>query len=89
MTTRPLEIGDEKIGDEKSATRNRRPLYPSHNEAMAQDASKKAVASMLAVGMSPGKGTLGAFYVSPASRALSLAARYYVYGRYKSHLCFV
>ena len=56
---------------------------------MAQDAPKKTVASMLAVGMSPGKGTLGAFYVSPASRALPLAARYYVYGRYKSHLCFV
>ena len=56
---------------------------------MAQGAPKKTAASMLAVGMSPGKGKLGAFYVSPASRALPLAARYYAYGRYKSNLCFV
>jgi hypothetical protein len=60
------------------------------------DKQLKTVASMLAVGMSPdkvgmspGKGTLDAFYVSPARRALSLASRYYVYGRYKSNMCFV
>jgi hypothetical protein len=67
-----------------------RDVHPHLNEASKSqsgmdDKQLKTVASMLAVGMSPGKGTLGAFYVSPASRALSLASRYYVYGRYKSH----
>ena len=70
-----------------------REAHPHVNEASKSQSGiggkERTVASILAVGMSPDKGTLGAFHVSPATRALPLAARYYVYGRYKSHMCFV